>query len=456
MVTQIPDLLLKRDDTDQRVYNHVPTCYPITYGKLREALCNNKKEGIKFINYLLKAIESTPYMDVSLAKHMLFSWTGIPAENFSCQTDVSVFITDSYIAGLLQARIHSDESSSSDIRIILEALLSYKQDLIKRRKREDSRTRLLTKDYLASFIEDSLEDLSNPSIHLLTAAWKAGLSISNAESKTANALSVIEGQLDTCPPGLYNGAHGIARNLAVAIESGLLSIEPIYIDWINQLLSREENDHSLKQGMAGYGIANLACSKFIPLATFERRLKNYTTILAAAMPDNSGFATGLAGITHFLLSYAQHSGNKKALQAGLENLICLTERAYHKAGTTHWISPYNNIVTPWNEDGASHTSMVFMKAYELTGSIVYKRYVEAALYAQEIYATHDNLSEYATFGNILLNAHQSLKEHLWFSRSTWIVQVTLQLRGQTEREKEDMLQFLLNYYNQLSSKPIPL
>jgi len=450
MVTQIPDRLLKKGDIDRHVHNHISHRYPINYGKLREALCNNKKVGIKFTNYLIQVIESVPYMDVSLAKHMLSLWTGISAEKFSDQTDVSVFITDSYIAELLQSSISSDPHIYSDIRIIREALLSYKHDLSKRRQRENSKPRLFTKEHLASFIQDSIEELSNPSIQLLTAAWKAKISVSNIQFKTSNALAVIESQLDTCPPGLYNGVHGVARNLAVAIESGLLSVEPIYIDWINQLLSKEENDYSLKQGIAGYGIANLACSKFIPPATFERRLKNYIATLAATMPDNSGLATGLAGTTYFLLSYAQYAGNKKSLQAGLENLICLTERAYHKAGTTLWLSPGNKIVKPWNEDGAIHTSMVFIKAYELTGSIVYKRYVEALLYAQEIYATHDNMSEYAAFGNILLNARQSLKEHWWLTRSTWLAQVMPQLTGQTEQEKENMLLFLLNYYNQLS------
>jgi len=450
MVTQIPDRLLKRDDVDQHVFNHVSGNYPISYGKLREALCNNKKEGIKFINYLLQVIESAPYMNVSLAKHILYLWTGISAEKFSHQTDVSVFITDSVIARLLQSCIRSDENSFSDTKIIREALLSYKCHLSKRIKRENSKPGLLTKDYLAGFIQDSIDDLSNPSIQLLSAAWTAGISVSNMQLKTADALSVIEDQLETCPPGLYNGSHGIARNLATAIECGLVPADPIYIDWINQLLNKEENDYSLKQGIAGYGIANMACRNFISLATFDGRLKKYTATLAAAIPDNSGFATGLAGITYFLLSYAQLSGNKKSLQAGLENLICLMERAYHKAGTTHWRSPRNELVNPWDEDGAIHTSLVFMKAYELTGSIVYKRYVEATLYAQEICAIHNNLSGYSALGNILLKANQSLQEHLWLSRSTWIAQAILQLTGQTELEKENTLQFQLNYYNRLS------
>jgi len=450
MVTQIPDRLLKRDDVDQHVFNHVSGNYPISYGKLREALCNNKKEGIKFINYLLQVIESVPYMNVSLAKHILYLWTGISAEKFSRQTDVSVFITDSVIAGLLQSYIRSDENSYSDIKIIRDALLSYKHDLSKRIKRGNSKPGLFTKDYLAGFIQDSIDDLSNPSIQLLTAAWKAGISISGMQLKTADALSAIEDQLEACPPGLYNGSHGIARNLATAIECGLVPADPTYIDWINQLLSKEDDDYSLKQGIAGYGIANMACSSFISPVTFDGRLKKYTATLAAAMPDNSGFATGLAGTTYFLLSYAQLSGNKKSLQAGLENLICLMERAYHKAGTTHWRSPRNELVNPWDEDGAIHISLVFMKAYELTGSIVYKRYVEASLYSQEIYTIHNDLNEYAAFGNILLNAYQSLKEHLWLGRSSWGTQVILQLTGRTDLEKENMLQFLLNYYNRLS------
>jgi len=450
MVTQIPDRLSRRGDKDQHVYNHASGNYPISYGKLREALCNNKKEGIKFINYLIQVIESVPNMDVLLAKHILHLWTGISAEKFSFQTDVSIFITDNHIAGLLQSCIHSGANNASNIRIIREALQSYKHDLIKKVKRETSTTKPLNKDDLTCFIQDSIDSIPNPSIQLLTAVWKAGISISDIQLKAANALSIIEDQLETCLPGLYNGTHGIARNLAIAIESGFLPAEPIYINWINQLLSKEENDYSLKQGISGYGIANLICSNFVPPATFDGRLKKYTAILAATIPNNSGFATGLAGTTYFLLSYAQYSGNKKSLHVGLENLIRLTERAYHKAEIPYWLSPSNESIAPWDEDSAFHTSQVFMKAYELTGSIVYKRYIEAALYAQEIHATHDNLSDYAAFGNILLNAYQSTKERMWLSRSTWIAQVMLQLTGQTEDERENMLQFLLNYYNRLS------
>ncbi|SHM36805.1 lanthionine synthetase LanC family protein [Chitinophaga sp. CF418] len=451
MVTQIPDRLLRKDDALQHVHNHVPASYPITYGNLREALCNNKKEGIKFIDYLIQFVEANRYTDISLlGRYILYSWTGISADKFSGQTDTRVFITDDHIAQLIQSCLHADENRRPDVQIILKALLSYKQDLIKRTKRLSSTPNLFTKDHLASFIQDGINELANPPIQLLAAAWKTGITISDIEIKTVSALSNIESQLETSSPGLYDGSHGIARNLAEAIEIGFLPAYPIYTSWINELLSKELDDYSLRQGLAGYGIANLTCSNFISPVTLDERLKKYTTRLSATRPDNSGFSTGLAGITYFLLSYAQHSGHKNALQAGLKNLISLTERASHNAGTTYWLSPNNEITSPWDENSAAHITLVFIKAYDLTGSIVYKRYVEAALYTHDIYATHDNLNQYAALGNILLNAHQSLKERMWLSRSKWIAQVMLQLTGKTELEKENMLDFLLNYYNRLS------
>ncbi len=449
MVTQTPYRFEMKDDTDDHLLNHVPGKYPIEYGVLRESLSGNRKEMIRFISYILQVVEANLYADTSLlAKHILFLLTGLSVKRFTSCTNVGHFINDKILSDCLQDCLAEEKKEHSSNSILLQALHNYKTDLLKNNVRQLVTPPVFTKEQLGIYIQDEINKMSSPPLSLLVNAWKIGIYVADMAHKTNIALTSIEAKLATTPAGLYTGAHKLACEIADAIERKFIPEDPAYVYWMKELLDKGNEGYSLKEGIAGYGIAILKCRNFLT-PTFRDRLNDYTAKLIHLKILNPGFATGIAGITYFLLSYALQLGDKTALEAGHQQLIALTEKAKYHAGTMNWSSSQNSSDF-WEEDGAMYTSLLYLKAFEMTNSEVYKRYAASILYNPGIYTIQDDLFQYCNLGNILTDATLVLKDRTWQSTTSWIATTIVQLKRKSQIENDSSLRFLLKYHNQLS------
>lgn len=337
--------------------------YPIQYGRLRESLSIGSREGIRFLSYILHVIEQ--YTDVlPLSKQILYLWTGLPPEKFSDSIAIDFFITDQKIASVLTSCLRQE----TDISTVHNAFLEYKRDLIRARKRTISTPVLFTKEQMVSYVQDSINEMLAVPLFLLAQAYEAGIELFHLQEKVAFALSSIEKQVSHIPPGLVDGAHGMACELAISIDSSLIPRDP-------------------------------AEAPNIPTLDFEE---------------------GIAGISYFLLSYAEKFGDAKASSAGQEILFDLIEKAVHKGGTVGW--------------GTAPCSVLpFLKGYEITGSDVYRRYAESSLYEPPV----DTIK----LGGIYQQMYHILRDSTWLMKTHWIVQTQMRFK-----EKDmSVLSFILDY-----------
>ena len=449
MVAQTPYRFEMKDDTDHHLLNQVPGKYPIEYGMLREAFSGKRKEMLGFISYTMQVVAANLYAGTSrLAKNILFLLRRISVKKITSYAYANFFITDKALPECIQNCLAQENNQHSYNSILLRTIHDYKTDLLKNNRRPSAIPLTLTKEQLAIYIQDEVNNMAPPSLQLLTNVWKAGIYVADIKHKTAIALSAIEAGIATFPAGLYTGSHKLACDIADAIEGKFIPQDPVYVKWVNDLLNKEDSEYSFKNGIAGYGIANLKCHDFLS-STFRDRLNCYTQKLIHAKISHPGFVTGLGGITYFLLSYALQLGDKTALEAGHLRVTALTEKAKYHARTMDWpLSQHTSSF--WEEDGTMYMSLLFLKAFEMTHSDAYKRYAATILYKLGISVIQDNLYQYRNLGNILTDATLTIKDRSWQSRISWIAGTIIQLKEKSQIEKESSLHFLLKYHNQLT------
>lgn len=247
-------------------------------------------------------------------------------------------------------------------------------------------------------------------------------------------------------PGLYKGADGIAVALSEGIRSGLIESTLENLSWIGKLLEKGSESYNLFSGVAGQGHAIMYCSKGSEQTLSTNRLSNYVQYLITNQEKDGswvrsiikekkritrGFANGVAGIAHFLLSYAQQYDNKEALQAGEKGLTWLIKHSTYKKGALQWKSATNQFLPAWWNEGSPGVALTFIKGYEITANQLYKKYATDALYANPARIIDNNLSQQqglSGLGEIYLEAHRILGDAIWQERADWIAQVIMHLR----------------------------
>lgn len=325
-------------------------------------------------------------------------------------------------------------------------------------------------------------------IYMLAKAKQVGLNTDLSLSLIEKGMERIKQKYilrpDQFQPGLYNGSDGMAVALSEGIHHGLIEPTLETLGWIEKLLEKESESYNLFTGKAGQGYANIYCSNTLKQPLLIKRLGEYVQYLIANQEKDGswirsvikkkkritrGFANGVAGIAHFLLTYAQQYNNNEALLAGERGLTWLVKHSTYKNGALQWKSATKQFLPAWWNEGSPGVALAFIKGYEITTKQLYKKYATEALYSNPARIIDNNLSQQqglSGLGEIYLEAHRLLGDAIWQERATWIAQVIMHLRKshrkhgafwlvEDEREpvpnfmtgNSGVLHFLLRYCN---------
>lgn len=400
---------------------------------------------------------------------------------------VNFFVPDSKMSNLICRCLHPSPSSRASLNTIGNSLRQYKNDIsqgIERSKNERTKyddsavcqviqqtintlsTRLLSDDdgWFAA-------DIANPHDHnhkinkayyasfahgdagivyLLSEAKAAGFDTSNCISLVEKALEKINrkyiSRIDSTIGGLANGSDGIAAVLSNALNTGLIDNSDSITEWINILLDHDLEAYNISEGISGQGYAFMYCQNYIPnyqikLSTIAGRLISNQqpdgswsrTPGAAQHRKTKGFFNGIAGIAHFLLSYANMSNDIEAIAAGEKALHWLSRQSHRRNESLYWKSASNKELEPWWHEGGPGIALAFIKGFQVTNKPLYKKIARAALLVHPKKLIEDNLSQLkgaSGLGEIYLEAYKVFGESEWKERADWIVQLIMQLRKQ--------------------------
>jgi len=241
------------------------------------------------------------------------------------------------------------------------------------------------------------------------------------------------------PTGLYNGSSGVALALASIIESELISNKEELAINIYNCLFKIPSSYDVEKGIAGYGLCLLKCKNYLPSDFFNERLRIVMNQILNAQQKNgawlfqvnsesvisgkTGFETGVAGITYFLLECVAITNDNTIINKITLALTWLKQQ-YRKFG--------DNILWPTHSktkegtmfvNGTFGIAITFIKAYEILGNIQYKRIAEQALSSMPPNAIVTDFtfsSGLAGIGEVYLYAYKTFKEKKWRERADWI------------------------------------
>ena len=311
-------------------------------------------------------------------------------------------------------------------------------------------------------------------IYLLARAKELGFDISQTESSISIGMDLIYNKYvlnnTNSQPGLHYGSDGVAVALASAWEAGIATCREEDLKNLDLLLKRKCQLTGIVYGIAGQGIANMLCSKYLDPMQLQERLDDYVTTLLntqtaegcwnqSIQPNinryTKGFANGTAGILHFLLSYAADYNAPKVQEAALKGVNWLMRKAIRKDGKLQWLSSKGKELTLWWYDGITGITLLFLKAYQNTGNPEYRKMAVEALksYHPQIYSNGLSQTDgISGLGEVYLEAFKVLKDEEWLDRASHIAQLIMHLSKTnsensaywlTEREREPIANFMV-------------
>lgn len=318
-------------------------------------------------------------------------------------------------------------------------------------------------------------------IYMLAQAKRVGLNITISMPFVEKAFDLVReryiNRIETANAGLHFGADGIASVLAVAIQEGVVEPEQDYLEWINLLLEKETVLTGIIDGIAGQGLANIICKSFIKSDKLHERLAKYTQRLADKQENNGswthgfrkqkitgrkykkikrGFGDGVSGTIYFLLELTKHfPNNNDVLEMATLGLRWLIKKAKWKNDSIEWRSSSGKILNYRWAEGSAGIALVFIKAYEVTGKEVYRKYAIGTLRGIPPFITDTNISQImglSGLGETYLEAWRVFKTGEWLQRAGWIVQVIMQLKKQhpqygsywlVEHERQPVANFMV-------------
>jgi serine/threonine protein kinase len=318
-------------------------------------------------------------------------------------------------------------------------------------------------------------------IYILAMAKKSGLDIDVNLPFVQLGLDLVKekyiDRIEHISGGLHFGSDGIAVVISLAIQHGLIDASAQYLEWIDQLLGKKSNAIGMMSGSAGQGLANILCRPFIGSAVARQRLQQYAQLLADKQESDGswvngvikrkhnrkrkkkisrGFAHGMAGYIYFLLELTkQFNNNIDTLEMAEAGLQWLIKKAICKNNIIQWRSSENKELSYGWADGTAGIALTFIKAYEVTGKEVFKKYATGALHSIPPFITDSNISQLqglSGLGEVYLEAYHVFKEIEWSNRAGWIAQVIMQLKKQhpeygaywlVEHERQPVANFMI-------------
>ncbi|THU39313.1 hypothetical protein FAM09_12430 [Niastella caeni] len=444
---------------------------------------------------------------------------------------ITFFIPDQQVAHLVTQCLLPEDDLRPNATKILEVLKQYKTDLKRNVSRPVNQPLSFSREQILATIKEGIATLATPLladeekgwfsddmkpasnddkhklrkvwyasyshgvsgvIYLLALAKRIGLDTDITLPFVQKGLDLIKlkyiDRINQAKAGLHFGSDGIAAVLSTAIRERL--IEPSdHFEWIDLLLQKASQQENIVSGLAGQGLSNLACKSFLSSEHLIQRLQNYAYLLISKQePDGSwvngyyrqkftkrkrkkvtkGFADGLAGIICFLLEYGYWYKHAESINAAQQGLRWLIKKAHHKNGNIHWLTSKDKDLNYDLSNGIAGIALCFIRAYQYTGELIYRKYAEMALYGIPADIIDGNIGQrkgLSGLGEVYLEAYKVFKTEEWLERANWIAQIILQLKKQhpkygtywlVESERQPVanfmagnsgvLHFLLRYY----------
>ncbi|WP_109697881.1 lanthionine synthetase LanC family protein [Chitinophaga deserti] len=268
----------------------------------------------------------------------------------------------------------------------------------------------------------------------------AGLDVSALTTPIDQALGMIRNKyvdrLDNSNNGLHFGSDGVAYALSETMSQGLLGAEEaMQAHWPDMLARVAESKH-LIDGLAGQGIARLACSRHtdVPGAGI------IAALLYELQEENGGwksrsnkirpyFTSGISGIIYFLLCYYQSAGDHQALNAAIRGLRYLTApRQRRKIFSVAWKKESTGFSDHTWSEGRTGIALAYLKAWEVTNDAKYRSVAEELLNNQDESDVWRSLGLYngvAGMGETYLEAARILKDEQYLVKARNMVEVLL-------------------------------
>lgn len=280
-------------------------------------------------------------------------------------------------------------------------------------------------------------------IYLIAYAQNANFNITNCYDgvnklyQSLKEVTTNNSYHDT--PGLYNGDYGIAISLALALESSLITDDEEVRSIIKKALTSTSKTLEMINGVAGYGIALINCSKYLPTDFYNERITYCVELLlnnqnsdggwkfqneeSNQIEEITGFEHGVAGITYFLLRYYEISQNRSIEEKVLTSLKWLLNKQIQAGNFNYWPISNSNSMRRIFIDGDIGICKTLIKAYEITKDNNFKKAVESICHQipERIVLINDTFTEgLPGLGEVYLEACRVFKQNNWYKRAEWI------------------------------------
>lgn len=407
---------------------------------------------------------------------------------------VSFFVPDADFANMIIQCLHPEGEKRPLASTIKQVVINYKRDIILKNARHKSSPALFDKYQIIDTIQSAINTLGSPLLsdsekgwfsenidksnfpdskkldkawyasfskgaagvlYTLSKAKSVGFDTSNCTLQIQKALNLIEKKYILSKgkslAGLYYGSSGIAASLSTAMNEKLFESRVSHLDWINQLITKENKENDYILGIAGQGIANWHCHQLLNEKKMMEQLNSYAiALLKSQKKDGSwitdkkrhktkatrGFARGTAGIICFLLEYGSRYNETETINAAQKGLDWLMKIAIHRKQKTTWRSSLNKELGYGWSNGTSGIALTFIKAYALLKDEKYRKYIYGPLLANPKHILDNDLSQYdglAGLGEIYLDAYTFTKDSMWLERAEWITQVIMLLKKEHKK-----------------------
>lgn len=318
-------------------------------------------------------------------------------------------------------------------------------------------------------------------LYFLSRAHAMGYDVSPTAEPVQQALDLIRmkylhNKVELVKSGYYFGSDGIAMCLSEIYRNGWMDAEKAMMaDW-PYLLSGTAQEMDLCDGWAGQGIAHLHCASLLA-CTREKYFAD--ELMNQQLPGGNWqlpekrrhmhIEYGQSGVIYFLLRYGMINNEREALNSAIKGVEYLMDNAIKTGDEVRWRKNKRTANSKWCE-GNPGIALVFLKAYEATGDIVYREWVEMALTGHDeskLWASLSLCHGIAGLGETYLEAAHILQDEKWLEKTTNCAQILLHMRQRTKQdntywyvEKErqpvanlfvgnaGVLHFLLRYLNQ--------
>ncbi|MGN7722634.1 protein kinase/lanthionine synthetase C family protein [Chitinophaga sp. 22620] len=287
-------------------------------------------------------------------------------------------------------------------------------------------------------------------LYFLARASAAGYEVSRVAIPVEQGIELIRkkytghraGQTNS---GLHFGSDGIAMALAECHRLSFLGEDQVMREEWPQLLSQNTEGFGLIGGMAGQGIANLACAgilegtreKYFAEELMKAQQADGSWVMGKKRPTYH-LLNGQAGVIYFLLRYGAYSGNKDATESAIKGIRHLISKAgYSPGGGLTWKDTRREHSSDhWWCEGSPGIALMFLKAYELLGDPLYATWAGKALSGhdeREIWSGLSLCHGVAGLGEVYLEAAHVLKEEQWNNKAWDCLQVILHSRRLTSK-----------------------